>query len=50
MTLDTWDGYEEFLSGDKETEWLHYVSNETQDYMYDHWQNQYEILYKEDEV
>jgi len=41
---DEWlDGMEEFLVEDDNPEtWLHFVSWDTPDYMYEHWQNQYE--------
>jgi len=49
MSLDSWSGMEEFLKGEESDEqWLHFVSNTTPDYMWEHRQNMYETELQEE--
>lgn len=39
---DDWDGIELLLGDKQDDDWINFVSQETPDCMYDHWQNMYE--------
>lgn len=41
MSSIDWDGMEVILNGGS-TEFMHFVGQETPDYMYEHWQNMHE--------
>lgn len=42
MSLDSWSGMEKILTGEKQEEWLHFTSQSTPDYVWEHRQNMYE--------
>jgi hypothetical protein len=50
MSTTDWDHVEEFMLGEESgEEWLHFVSDGTPDYLYEHWQNSYEAQEEIDE-
>lgn len=46
MSLEDWDGFERFLSGDGSEEWIHMTMQDSPDYMWEHSQNRYESQYE----
>jgi len=42
MSIEEWNGIELMLGNQEDDTWLHFITQETPDFMYEHWQNMYE--------